>query len=163
MGALIEPSRGLIELYFKASVMNETINRLEADGAATVRVDAGRWTDDQMLTDLAEALSFPAYFGKNLDALADCLFDVVSGEYGFDPDSSMRILSIYQFEAYARNAPEQSSALLEILHDTAILALKLGRPFLVLLQSDDPDLRLPTVGATAIGWNRAEFQRTKRS
>jgi len=143
--------------------MNDAIDRLAEVGAATVRVDAGRWTPDSALDELAKALKFPDHFGRNMDALADCLFEVVSGEYGFAGTATRRVLAIYQFEAFAIGFPERSAMLVSALYESAIVALKLGAPFLVLLQSDDPDLHLAPVGATMIGWNRAEFQRSRRS
>ncbi len=163
MNALVEPSRGLIELYRNAGVLNAEIERLERLGAQTVRVDAGSWDGDSFLTALAHALDFPDYFGGNLDALADALGGSVAGEYGYRDVPGCRLLAIYQFDSFVRSAPRRSAALLEVLHDTAILALKLGDPFLALLQSDDPDLSLQNVGGRTIAWNHAEFLRSKRS
>jgi hypothetical protein len=73
------------------------------------------------------------------------------------------VLAIYQFDSLARTDPAFAHQLTEILFEGAILGLKLGRPFLVMLQSDDPELRLPSVGATPIGWNRSEFGRSTRT
>lgn len=43
----------------------------------TVSVEtAGLTTRDAVLAALGEALGFPDYFGRNLDALADCLGDL---------------------------------------------------------------------------------------
>ncbi len=161
--ALVEPSRGLIELYFNADVLNRAIEDLERRDAAIVRLDAGSWFRDSALLALADALDFPEHFGRNLDALSDCLFDVVAGETGFGKHDGTRILAIYQFDSLVQNDPTFAHELVEILFENAIMALKLGRPFLVMLQTDDPELTLPTVGATPIGWNRAEFGRSTRS
>ncbi len=163
MNALVEPSRGLIELYRDAGVLNAEIERLERLGAQTMRVDAGSWDANSFLVALAQTLDFPEYFGGNLDALSDCLAGSVAGEYGYRPVPGYRLLAIYQFDSFVRSASHRSAALLEVLHDTAILALKLGNPFLVLLQSDDPDLSLPKIGGRTIAWNHAEFLRSKRS
>lgn len=43
----------------------------------TISLDtAGLTTRDEVLVRLGEALEFPDYYGRNLDALADCLRDV---------------------------------------------------------------------------------------
>lgn len=163
MAALVEPNRGLIELYFRAEVLNAAIETLESRGAQTVRVDAGAWETDTALASIANALDFPNHFGNNLDALADCLFDAVSGDYGYRADAPLKLLAIYQFDSFAGVDPQRAAAILEILHESAIMGLKLGKPFLVLLQSDDGSLTLPSVGAQSIGWNRAEFSSSKRA
>ena len=42
-----------------------------------VHLSAAGWdTPEKAHRDLAEALNFPAYYGKNLDALYDCLTDL---------------------------------------------------------------------------------------
>ncbi len=158
----MEPNRGLIELYFKAEVLNTAIEKLESRGAHTIRVDAGSWESDTVLASLANALEFPNHFGKNLDALADCLFDAVSGEYGYPADAPLKLLAIYQFDSFVSVDPEKAKAVLDILYEAAIMGLKLGKPFLVLLQSDDGALTLPSVGTQSISWNRAEFSSSRR-
>ncbi len=163
MAALVEPNRGLIELYFRADVLNDAIDALERRGAQTVRVDAGDWQADTALASLANALDFPDHFGNNLDALADCLFDVVSGEYGFAVGSSIKVLAIYQFDSFVSASATRAAQVLDVMYESALVGLKLGKPFLVLLQSDDGDLSLPEVGSQSIGWNRAEFSSSTRT
>lgn len=43
----------------------------------TISLDtAGLTTRDEVLARIGDVLGFPAYYGRNLDALADCLRDV---------------------------------------------------------------------------------------
>jgi hypothetical protein len=161
--ALVEPSRGLVEFYFRAEVLNRAIDELQRRGAAVVRLDAGAWSRETALMALADALDFPAHFGSNLDALSDCMFDVVSGACGFNDSKGTRVLAIYQFDSLANTDPTFAHELTEILFENAIVGLKLGRPFLVMLQTDDPKFTLPPVGTTPIGWNRSEFGRSTRT
>ena len=159
----MEPNRGLIELYFRAEVLNTAIETLESRGAQTVRIDAGAWETGTALASIANALEFPSYFGNNLDALADCMFDVVSGEYGYLTDAPLRLLAIYQFDSFVSVDAKRAADILTVLYESAIMGLKLGKPFLILLQSDDGELTLPSVGAQPIGWNRAEFSKSTRT
>jgi hypothetical protein len=152
-----------VELYFRAEVLNRAIEELKKRDAAVVRLDAGAWSRETALMAMADALDFPDHFGRNLDALSDCLFDVVSGNCGFDDSRGTRVLAIYQFDSLAHTDPTFAHQLTEILFESAIMGLKLGRPFLAMLQSDDPELRLPSVGTTHIGWNRSEFGRSART
>jgi RNAse (barnase) inhibitor barstar len=49
-----------------------------------VTLDAGSGDSArEMFGDVAQALDFPESFGRNLDALNDCMRDVVAGDYGW--------------------------------------------------------------------------------
>ena len=48
----------------------------EADGALVVRIPAGARGKEKLLGALAGKLRFPAYFGRNWDALDECLRDL---------------------------------------------------------------------------------------
>lgn len=156
---LLDPRRGLIELYHRAEILNAELDRIQREGGDVVRVDAGEWDETTYLGSIARALDFPAHFGANLDALADCLWDVVAGAYGFDAGAELRALAIYQFDSFNRTAPGAATSLLDILGDAAVVGLKRGRPLIVLLQSDDPKLSLGPVAPMAVTWNLAEFGR----
>ncbi|NNE96117.1 MAG: barstar family protein [Acidimicrobiales bacterium] len=160
---LVEPSRGLVELFYRADVLNAHIDELEQRGASTVRVDGGSWNKEAALEDLRVALDFPDHYGSNLDALSDCMFDVVAGECGFQGSSGTRLLALYQFDSLARADQWFAHQLVDVLYEAAVMALKLGKPFLVMLQSDDPDLSIGPVGTTHIGWNRTEWARSSRA
>ena len=49
---------------------------------------ATRRTEDDLHDALASALSFPGYYGRNLNALNDVLGDVAEYAYGSDPDTT---------------------------------------------------------------------------
>lgn len=159
---LVDPSRSVIELYHRAEVLNDELGRIERAGGAVVRVDAGRWESSTYLKAIGEALGFPDHYGANLDALADCLGDVAAGFHGFPAGAGVRVLAIYQFDAFRRAAPAEALAFVEALAGAAGTALKYGRPLLVMLQSDDPDLSLPPVAPVVVTWNRAEHLRANR-
>lgn len=160
---LLDPRRGLIELYHRAEVLNAELDRIRQEGGDVVRIDAGRWDASTHLASIADALGFPGHFGGNLDALADCLGDVVAGAYGFRADAIVRALAIYQFDSFHRAAPAAAGSLLDVLGEAAILGLRASRPLIVLLQSDDPQLRLGPVAPMVVTWNQSEFGRDRRS
>jgi hypothetical protein len=116
-----------------------------------------------MLDDFATALAFPDYFGRNLAALVDCLRDVATFEYGSDAESTGTVIALAGFDAHVGRDASVASTVLDILADTARSALLIGHRFNVLVQSDDPKLALPSVGATAVSWNRREWLDSARS
>ena len=68
---------------------------------------------DAVLREIADALSFPDWFGNNLDALADCLNDLSwlpSGGY---------VLVIEHIGDWRERAPDEVDDVLDILNDAA--------------------------------------------
>jgi hypothetical protein len=61
-----------VSLFWRTSLLDETIDWLNAH--SYLCLDASRWaTEEDLHRDLASALSFPDYYGGNLDALNDCM------------------------------------------------------------------------------------------
>lgn len=86
--------------------------------AATTKADA--------LDAFGEALSFPEHYGRNLDALHDCLRDVGDVLLLWDGWSTL-----------ARSDARTFAVVLDILGERASAA---GAPFAVLLRGDGPEL-----------------------
>lgn len=80
-----------------------------------------------MIDAVAEALSFPDYFGRNWDALEECLLDLAWREGGL-------ALLIDDAQVPESRAPSEWRELLEILHDAARFWKREGRVFSVFLQ-----------------------------
>ncbi len=80
-----------------------------------------------MLDAVAAALSFPDYFGRNWDALEDCLLDLAWWQGGV-------AILIDDAQLPESQAPAEWRELLEIFHDAARYWKTAGRPFAVFLQ-----------------------------
>lgn len=103
-------------------------------------------TKPEVLADLGEALAFPAYYGQNLDALADCLADVAAdtvllwdgwGTLAREDERAFRgILAVLTERAQAGRADAGQPGSDPTASDGAGVA---GR-FSVLLRGDGPDL-----------------------
>ena len=73
-----------------------------------VQLSAAGWdTPEKAHADLAKALDFPAYYGKNLDALHDCLTDL--------PDTQLVIEDC----ALAAGQVENWAGFLQVFFDSA--------------------------------------------
>lgn len=83
----------------------------------------------EVLAAVAEALEFPAYFGKNLDALVDCLRDV----------AEPTVLLWDGWSPFARSDEHSFRAVLEIAGERAAAP----PPFAVLLRGAGPELTQP--------------------
>lgn len=149
-------ANSFVTLFRRPAVLDETVDWLTARGYQVVRVDAAGWTTQADLhRDIAAALGFPGY-GRNLDALNDCLGDVARYEYGTSPDATGLVLVLTGYDAFAARHPEPAHALLDIFADQARTGALFGHRMLCLVQSGDPDIVIPAVGAMPVMWNPAE-------
>ena len=149
---------GPVVMYFRPAVLHQDLGWLTANGYSIDTLDSSRWQDaGDMHSALSSALAFPEHFGRNLDALADCLSDLRV------PDGGGRALLLQGFDVFAAAQPDVAQALVDILATEARRFLLFGRRFLVLLHSFRPDLRLSPVGACPVLWNPREFLDSSRS
>ncbi len=72
---------------------------------------------------MAAAFCFPDYFGHNVDALADCLWDVVRYKYGSDPGATGTVIALSRIDVFAARDPRLAWKLLDILAGAARSAL----------------------------------------
>jgi hypothetical protein len=156
-------SRCLLERVSAPQVLADTVAWLNANGYQITAIDASRWSTEQDLhRDIAEALSFPDYYGRNLDALSDCMRDVVSQEYGWAPDTRGLALTFTGYDAFAASCPNAAQIVLDIMAGHSRGAALFGRRLMCLVQSNDPHIRFEPVGATAVAWNDGEWLGAKR-
>lgn len=147
-----------VTLFWRPQVLAETTGWLSAHGYQVTGIDASHWSAEHDLhRDIAAALSFPDYYGRNLDALNDCMRDVVTHDYGWAPDATGLVLVFTGYDAFAAQCPRAAQIVLDIMADHSRMAALLGRRLICLVQSNDPQIRLEPVGATAVTWNDAEW------
>jgi RNAse (barnase) inhibitor barstar len=145
---------GFVIMYWRPAVLEAARTELAGHGFRVVELDAAGWTTDADLhRDFAATLDFPDYYGHNLDALNDCLRDVV----GSSDTATGLALILRHYDAFARRRKDTAQIALDIVADQARAGLLDGHRTLCLVQSDDPDLRFDPVGATAVDWNDTEW------
>lgn len=105
-------------LYFHLLKSSDTFQKLKFRDSYIARVDGSCCTDAESLFDnIAAAFEFPDYFGKNLDALYDCLVDLE-----WIPQDKI-ILFFYHTEnllAGETNDPDFLEDLMSTLYDVCI-------------------------------------------
>jgi hypothetical protein len=90
---------GSVSLYLRPQYLNEDVEWLRRHGYQIFQCDCSQWTTEEaMHAGFQQALSFPAYYGKNVNALADCLSDLPV------PDAGGTALVLHRFDAYAKGA-----------------------------------------------------------
>ena len=155
---------GYVHLYWRAQVLSETIRWLSSHNYQIFHADAAAWAKaDDMHSDLAKSFQFPGYYGRNLDALNDCLRDVAFFEYGARRDSAGTVLVLMHFDAFVGNHRDVAQAILDIYAGVARMAMLVGHRMLCLVQSDDSAIEFHPVGAEAVTWNPQEWLRARRT
>lgn len=153
-----------VSLFWRREVLQHTLEQLAALGYDIVQIDATAWRTEQDLhRDMAAALSFPSYYGNNLDALNDCLSDVGSGDYGVSAAATGLALVIIGYDKFAAVEPDIAQTVLDIFAGQARHAVLIGHRMLCLVQSDDPRITFVPVGATPVACNDAEWLDASRS
>ena len=136
--------------------MTGTLRRARGAGARLTdlgyivhRIDAHPWTTvANMHTAFAKAMSFPSYYGRNLDAFNDVHSDVARFDYGSDPASSGTVLAIAGYDTLARMDRRTAGIVLDIFAVHARLAALYAHPMLCLVESTVTDY--PAVGGRPV-------------
>lgn len=154
---------GFVTMFWRRDRFDAARSELAADGYVVADLEAERWQSEaEMLDGFSSALGFPDHFGRNLNALIDCLRDVVTFDCGSDADSTGTVIAMSRFDAFASREPASAWQVLDILAGAARSAILLGHRFIVILQSDDPAIEFEPVGATAVMWNWQEWLNSRR-
>jgi RNAse (barnase) inhibitor barstar len=153
-----------VTMFWRSSLLDETVGWLQSHAYRVVEFDAGSWSSDaDMYDDVALALGFPDYFGRNLDALNDCMSDVASGDYGWDAGVNTGVVIVLRaFDAFTAVDRRTAQKMLHIFADQARSAILIGHRIICLVQSDDPRLTFEPVGAMPVMWNDDEWSNSRR-
>ena len=148
---------GPIHLYWNKVVLDEDVACLADDGYRIEVLDAARWTSEiQMHDEFMSRLHFPDYYGRNLNALKDCLCDVEVGE------NDGLILVFHSYDQLVRHSSSLAWDVLDIISLNAWEHLLYGRRLLALVQSANPRLSFKPVGGKEPKWNPREWMNHQR-
>ncbi|OOP63131.1 barnase inhibitor [Arthrobacter sp. SRS-W-1-2016] len=152
-----------VSLFHRRPVLDETTTWLAEQGYQVTILDASSWSSEaDVHAAISEALDFPSYYGRNLDALNDCLRDVISHDYGWDADATGFVLAFLGYDAFALACPGTAQTLLDIIAQRSREAALFGHRMICLVQSNDSRISFDPVGATPVLWNDAEWLDSRR-
>jgi RNAse (barnase) inhibitor barstar len=145
---------GGVALYWRPEALNKDRGWLESNDYNIVEFDAARWSSEEQMHDaLRSGLSFPYYYGKNLDALDESLAnDLVV------PEPGGVALVFHHYDQFAKvhqigdpNEKGLAEVVLHIFARAVRYHILFGRRLLILVQSDDPRIRFEDLGISAHG------------
>lgn len=149
--------------FWRPGILADTVAELAGAEYQIVSIDAtAPKTERDFLGAIGAALDFPDYYGHNLDALNDCLRDVVSHDYGWRPDAAGLVIVFTGYQAAVANWPRTAQLTLDIIARHSRVASLFGGRLLCLVQTDDPDAVFERVGSSPVLWNNAEWANSRR-
>ena len=141
-----------VALFYRPKLLRDALDDLAKRGYHVVEVDCDA-TDDQFHTRIAEALGFPPYYGRNMDALTDCLRDVAFGYYGVPVSATGLVVALWHLDAFRR-----ARDVLDIFWFQSLCAALRGNRMLVLAQTDDPHFAdtaaSPSKASALVEWHQ---------
>lgn len=151
---------GSVSLYRNPLYLEEDLQWLQQSRYRIYRVDCTTWTSEAALHESMQgALLFPAYYGKNRNALWDCMSDLDVPEDG----GVAIVLSSYDVYANGPGAARTPShttaaeALLDIFAGISRYRLLTGRRLITFVQSGDLSILFGKLGGVLAQWNRREW------
>jgi RNAse (barnase) inhibitor barstar len=157
---------GGVALYWRTEILSDDLDWLQLNGYQITTFDASEWqspsgweTERRMHESLKVQLSFPDYYGNNLNAFDECICDDLVVP---DPGGLAIVLNHYdEFLRTSRNPAndEESTAetVLYIFAKAVRYHMLFGRRLLILVQSDDPRIEFGRLGGVGASWNSREW------
>ena len=143
---------GGICLYRRPELLAKDLDWLRSRQYEVKDFPSGSWHSELSMHDeLSSVLGFPAYYGRNLDALNECMSEDLAV-----PDVGGLALCLRRFDQFASRFTS-AHAVLNIFANASRAQLLRGRRLLVLLQSDDPRASFTGLGGISAQWNRHEW------
>ena len=148
---------GPVALYRNTTFLGEDIAKLESEGFDMRTLDASRWDEVVALhNDLKTTLELPDYYGENLNALSDCMQDLVI------PDDGGMAIVIRDYDAFSNRFADYALGFLDVLTRGSRFLQIFGKTLLVIVHTNDANASFERLGATSAVWNSREFVRKNR-
>ena len=144
---------GWTSLYFNTELLNTAIQWFEKENYKVLILDCIQWTSkDDILKGIGKELNFPDYYGKNLSALNDCLWDIEIAKSGL----------VVVFTSFDLIDKELAYDLLDIFATNSRSHFLFGDRLITLVQVNDAHYHCEPVGANPVLWNPKEWLNSSR-
>ena len=156
---------GGIQLYWRREYLVQETKWFAVHNYDVYEFACDTWSSPEaMFSDLGRVLRLPDWWGQNVNALDDCMDDLPLTE------SRGAVMVLTNFDVYAAGSGSalmhsgrpEAEVILDILAQASRFHLLNGRRLVVLVQTNDPKLRIPELGGMTPQWNRREWLNSKR-
>ena len=138
---------GPVSAYTDATALSRDLSALAERGYRIERFACDRWSsEDDLHDEFASRFSFPDYYGRNMDALDECMADT---DVVHVPGRGGLCIVLDRLDLWA----DRPDVLLRVLASAARYWLLFGRRLMVLVLVGDRTWRSPyDLGATIADW-----------
>lgn len=142
-------------LYRREPELQKDVSRLKSLGYKTFEFDLREWHSiEAMHKNLQTICRFPSHYGRNFDALWDCLCNDLS--FGAD---GRGVFVFQNFISFEKDFPRETETLLELLAQAHRVLLFSGIRLLICIQCSDENYRKDGLGSVSTVWPyREEIQ-----
>ena len=139
---------GWSSLYCRLDILERDLTWFRNARFKIIEINCSDWDNPSTIHKcLKKELSFPDYYGNNLDAMNDCLSDLeISGE-GL-------IVVLKRFDLVDK---EIGQKIVGIFANNSRRHILFGRKLILLIQVSSRNFSLLEVGGTPVFWNGSEF------
>lgn len=162
---------GGVCLYWRQEILTDEVNWLKSHEYRVISFDAVEWEstsewelERRMHESFKTHLSFPDYYGMNLNALDECMQDDL-----VVPDSGGLVVVLNHFDLLHKLVHDQASderstaeVVLHIFAKAVRYNMLFGRRLLILVQSDNPNIGFGRLGGAVALWNHREWLNKNR-
>ena len=141
---------GPISKYFRNGVLNEDLVWFSDNNYEIIEMNVRNWNSKNAHRNLKIALSFPEYYGENLDAFNDCLGDMYNKRY------KGLVLVFRRYDNFVEEDRGFAEGIIDIIANESRIWLLTGQKLFGLIQSDNPHLDFPKIGGISPSWNGTE-------
>jgi RNAse (barnase) inhibitor barstar len=152
IGLSIAPKRCRVALFQRRDFAGRLPVAKEKKHDYKVRgLDAAYWrSEDVFHADVKRVLSFPDYYGNNMNAFNDCLSELdINADGGY-------VIALLHFDRFFVALPDRAKAVLDMIEANSRRFLITGQRLLALVQTDDPRTTYEHIGCIAPSWNPRE-------
>ncbi len=144
---------GWASLYWRQEVLNKDLDWFRKEGFEVTTFDCSSWSQIEKIHEaLKKQLHFPEYYGENLSALNDCLWDLRVNDSGI----------VIVFEHFQFVEKKYANQLLDIFANNSRKQILFGKKLLVLIQVENPNYQTEPIGACPVLWNDLEWLNKNR-
>lgn len=130
---------GPVNYFPTATALDEAVESLQPLGYRIIAADLTAWSAESDLhNEFSRRFDFPAYYGRNLNALHDCLSDVAELRYGWTANDTGVVIALAGFESFAAKVPHVGASLLDSLSATVFRGALIGNRVLALVHAERP-------------------------
>ena len=140
---------GCINLFYKTEVYLNTIEKLKNESIDIYVFDAIDWNkEENFYSSFSKGMNFPDYFGNNLDAINDCLGDLINKNIA---------ICISNYENFMIKCQKQANILPKIILTNCWEAILQENVMLMLIQTNNGSISFNDIKEFPPKWNQKEW------